>query len=82
MAGEGDEAARAELVELIERANVHDEGVDAEVHALHVRDGDGVVRQCPGHVLGHQVVEVLRVIEVVALRASILVSSSSYIAQP
>ena len=62
-----DEAACSEQVELVEWTDVHDQRVYAQVYAVHVRDGDRVVCEGPGHVLGHQFVKVRLVVEVVGL---------------
>ena len=73
MARERDEAACAKLVELVKRADIHDQGIDAQVHAVDVGDRDGVVRQSLGHILGHEVLEMVGVVEVVALFCCICV---------
>ena len=67
MARKRQEALGPELVELVERADVHGQRLDAQVHAARVGDGDRVVLQRAGHVLGHDLLEVLLVLKVVAL---------------
>ena len=61
------EAPCPELVDLVEWTDVHGQGIYGVVHALHVWDGDWVVGQCSGHVLRNERMEVLAVVEVMAL---------------
>ncbi len=61
--GKGPEAAHAKVIELVKGPNVHDKRLNVHVDALHVWDGHGVVHQSSGHVLGHELLQVLAVVE-------------------